>query len=127
MGASGESATYDDVTASTADETLIISQNVTVNTLKIKKGHVKVYGKIGDISREGTENGDVTYIIKEEDANITGTVGEGCVVVSAAEYDLRKAIENNKNLLSSDSDNINPWLARETNVLTYIKALLFSE
>ena len=87
LGASGESATYDDVTASTADETLIISQNVTVNTLKIKKGHVKVYGKIGDISREGTENGDVTYIIKEEDADIT-TVGEGCVVVSAAEYDL---------------------------------------
>lgn len=41
--------------------------------------------------------------------------------------EIEKAIENNKNLLSSDSDNINPWLARETNVLTYIKALLFSE
>ena len=88
LDANGESATYDDVTASTADETLIISQNVTVNTLKIKKGHVRVHGSIGNISREGTENGDVTYIIKEDGASITGTVGEGCVVVSAAEYDL---------------------------------------
>ena len=41
--------------------------------------------------------------------------------------EIEKAIENNKNLLSSDSDNINPWLARETDVLTYIKTLLFSE
>ena len=44
--------------------------------LKIKKGHVRVHGSIGNISREGTENGDVTYIIKEDGANITGTVGE---------------------------------------------------
>lgn len=41
--------------------------------------------------------------------------------------EIEKAIENNKNLLSSDSDNINPWLARETDVLTYIKTVLFSE
>ena len=66
LDANGESATYDDVTASTADETLIISQNVTANTLKIKKGHVRVHSSIGNISREGTENGDVTYIIKED-------------------------------------------------------------
>jgi len=99
LGANGESAIYNEVTASTAEETLIISQNVTVNSLKIKKGHVIVHGSIGDILREGTENGDVTYIIKEESANITGTVGEGCVVVSAAEYNLRKAIKNNNEVV----------------------------
>lgn len=124
LDANGESATYDDVTASTADETLIISQNVTANTLKIKKGHVRVHSSIGNISREGTENGDVTYIIKEDGANITGTVGEGCVVVSAAEYDLRKAIENNNevvlnnNVILTDAITINKAVTIDLNGYT---------
>ena len=94
LDANGESATYDDVTASTAEETLIISKNVTVNTLKIKKGHVRVHGTIGNISRDEENQDDVTYIIKEEGAVITGSItDEKIKVVSAAEYDLRKAIE----------------------------------
>ena len=94
LDANGESATYNDVTASTADETLIISQNVTVMTLKVKGGHVRVHGTIGNISRDEENQDDVTYIIKEEGAVITGSItDEKIKVVSAAEYDLRKAIE----------------------------------
>lgn len=41
--------------------------------------------------------------------------------------EIEKAIGNNKHLLSSCYDGINPWVKRETDVLTYIKTVLFSE
>ena len=38
----GQEATYNEVTAATAENTLIIGEGVTVKNLKIKKGHVRV-------------------------------------------------------------------------------------
>jgi len=113
LDANGESATYDDVTASTAEETLIISKNVTVNTLKIKKGHVRVHGKISTISRLDNSD-DVTYIIKEEGAEIPDNLDEEFEIVSAAEYDLKKAIaEGGSYTLTSDVLNISELLKVE--------------
>ena len=103
LAANGESATYNEVTAATAENTLIISEGVTVKTLKVKKGHVRVHGKIDAISYEG-ENSETIYIIKEEGATIPETT-TGFVVMSAAEWDLRKAIaEGGTVTLASDID-----------------------
>ena len=88
----GQQATYDEVTAATAENTLIIGQGVTVNKLIVKKGHVRVRGTVSEISRVGNQNGEVTYIIMEQGANIPNNLGEGFKVISAAEWNLRKAI-----------------------------------
>ena len=93
LDANGETATYNEVTASTAENTLIVNKSVTVNTLKVKKGHVRVHGKIGAISREDNLDA-VTYIICEDGAEIPSNLGEGFQKMSAAEWDLRKAIAN---------------------------------
>lgn len=46
LGAVNAAATYDKVTASTADETLIVESGVVVNDLTINKGSVKIYGTV---------------------------------------------------------------------------------
>ena len=93
LDANGETATYNEVIASTAENTLIVNKSVTVNTLKVKKGHVRVHGKIGAISREDNLDA-VTYIICEDGAEIPSNLGEGFQKMSAAEWNLRKAIAN---------------------------------
>ena len=91
----GQTATFDEVTAATADNTLIIGESVTVNTLKVKKGHVRVRGKVGEISYIG-ESGQVTYIICEGELLNDSDPSDNIVYISAAEYDLRKAIDTAK-------------------------------
>ena len=104
LDANGETATYNEVTASTAENTLIVNKSVTVNTLKVKKGHVRVHGKIGAISREDNLDA-VTYIICEDGAEIPSNLGEGFQKMSAAEWDLRKAIANGGSVtLDADID-----------------------
>lgn len=86
--------TYSKITAATAESTLIISQGVTVTTLDVKAGNVRLKkgGKIGSVSKNTENQSKVVYIILEEGADKpTGSVDDGCKVISAAEYDLVKA------------------------------------
>ena len=115
LDANGETATYDEVTAATAENTLIIGQGVTVNKLIVKKGHVRVRGTVSEISRDGNQNGEVTYIIMEQGANIPNNLGEGFKVISAAEWDLRKAIaEGGTVTLSEDVTLTSPIFVENT-------------
>ena len=57
LEATGETATYGTVVASTAANTLIVKEGVTVKELVIGKGNVVVYGTVEKISRS-SENGD---------------------------------------------------------------------
>ena len=57
LEATGETATYGKVVASTAANTLIVKEGVTVKELVIGKGNVVVYGTVEKISRS-SENGD---------------------------------------------------------------------
>ena len=41
LAANGETATYDEVTATTAANTLVLGKGITVNTLKVKAGKCK--------------------------------------------------------------------------------------
>ena len=95
LNANGVSATYQEVTALTATNTLIVSKGVIVNSLIVRGGNVRVFGKIGHITRDENENSDeYTYLIFEEGAEIpeSENLGDKIKVISAAEYDLRKAI-----------------------------------
>ena len=58
-------ATYETISATTAQNTLIIPASVTVNNLIVNGGNVRVYGKIMNI-RRGDENQDETTIIHKE-------------------------------------------------------------
>ena len=90
----GETATYTTVNALTAQNTLKIGKGVSVGTLNIKGGHIRLGGSITtEIKREG-EGTDIIYIILEEGVTApTVTLPENVKAVTAAEWDLRKAIE----------------------------------
>lgn len=45
--------TYTNVEATTADNTLIVESGVTIETLKLVKGNVKLYGKVNAIDKSG--------------------------------------------------------------------------
>ena len=86
LNANGETATYNDVTAHTAANTLIIGEGVTVKTLKVKGGHVRVYGKVESVSRVEGNNDEKTIIFVEDRGIIPTSIGDDFVVI----YDERK-------------------------------------
>lgn len=67
LSASIDNATFEKVTASTAENTLIIAPGVTIKNLIVKKGNVRVKkgGVINSIST--TETNEIIYIIYEGD------------------------------------------------------------
>lgn len=81
--------TLDEVTASTAENTLVVGKGVVINKLNVVKGNVKVYGKVISIQRPTTNSDSFTFIIKGDDgADIPASLGDKFKVVSAAEYEL---------------------------------------
>ena len=110
LNANGETATYDNVTAATAENTLIIGQGVTVNKLIVKKGHVRVRGTVNNISR--IENSDpITYIVCEGELLNDPDLSDKIVYISAAEWDLIAAFKNGGNqtiTLTEDVELTNP-------------------
>ncbi len=78
LSAKGESARYDVVYATTAENTLRIDRGVTVNKIIVGSGNVVAKGTIGDI----VNNTDRVIIVTlEENAKITGTVGNNIIIV----------------------------------------------
>lgn len=45
---------YANIEAATADNTLIVAKNTTIETLTVKRGNVKIYGIVGEIINEGS-------------------------------------------------------------------------
>lgn len=83
-------ATYGTITASTADNTLIINAGVTVKKVVIKKGNILV--KSDATLTEAELSGISSAIIyKEEGATIPTSLPFGITTASYAEYELRKA------------------------------------
>lgn len=88
-----ETATYTTVNALTAQNTLKIGKGVSVGTLNIKGGHIRLGGSITDVNRDENNADDVTYIILEDDVEAPADLPDKVKIVTAAEWDLRKAIE----------------------------------
>lgn len=89
LAANGEAATYEEVTATTAQNTLIVGKGVTVKKLIVKGGNVRMNkgATVSEIER-GTGNTN-TYIIYKEDGATLPSTHDGFTVVDAAIADLQ--------------------------------------
>ena len=74
------------------DNTTIIGEKAKVGTLTVVKGNVRIKekGEVGTINRSN-ENSATVYVIYEGTTVPTIQLGEGVVLMSAAEYDLNVA------------------------------------
>ena len=80
LAAVGNKATYNEVTATTAQQTLIINAGVTVKKLTVKGGNLKIYGKVEQLVHDA---GNTTiYIIKGTEASLPATIDSKFVVQS---------------------------------------------
>ena len=77
----GNNLNIDTMTASTADQTLIVGSGVKIEDLTIEKGNVEVYGEIDKISSTAAET--ITVVLKP--GGKVGEVGEGIVVVDESD------------------------------------------
>lgn len=82
------------LTAITADNTLVVSEGSEITNLIIKGGNVFISaGATVQAAERADDNTDeVTYIYYEAGANVPAQVGEGIVLLSEAEMALREAI-----------------------------------
>lgn len=102
LAAVGNKATYNEVTATTAQQTLIINAGVTVKKLTVKGGNLKIYGKVEQLVHDA---GDTTiYIIKGTEASLPATIDSKFVVQSDVAV-LKTAFANGEDFkLSADAD-----------------------
>lgn len=90
LAANGEAATYEEVTATTAQNTLIVGKGVTVKKLIVKGGNVRMNkgATVSEIER-GTGNTNTCIIYKEDGATLPSTIPDGFTEVDAAIADLQ--------------------------------------
>ena len=102
LAAVGNKATYNEVTATTAQQTLIINAGVTVKKLTVKGGNLKIYGKVEQLVHDA---GNTTiYIIKGTEASLPATIDSKFVVQSDVAV-LKTAFANGEDFkLSADAD-----------------------
>lgn len=80
---------------SSADNTTIIGAKAKIETLIVQKGNVRIEdgGKVQTIQRQDNQD-NVTYVIYESATAPTIELGEGVLLVSAAEFDLLTDVAN---------------------------------
>lgn len=86
-------ATYGTVTATTANNTLIVGDGVTINSLTVKGGNVRVKGN-ATISQLENATGGTLYVIKEGSTANVPTGVANVEIIDAATYDLMMACAN---------------------------------
>lgn len=87
-------AVYGEVTATTADNTLVVSGGVTVNKIIVKKGNIRVEkgAEVKAIVKDKSNSGSV-IVYKEEGAIIPDNLAEGITVIdAAAEENMQKVL-----------------------------------
>lgn len=87
-------AVYGEVTATTADNTLVVSGGVTVNKIIVKKGNIRVEkgAEVKAIVKDESNSGSV-IVYKEEGAIIPNNLAEGITVIdAAAEENMQKVL-----------------------------------
>lgn len=90
--------TYTNVEATTADNTLIVESGVTIGTLKMKKGNVKLYGKVNAIDKSGW-SGTITRCLDNQQSydNLIADAVSGytsILIEREATFDAAKAAAN---------------------------------
>lgn len=96
LSATGESATYNEVTASTATNTLIVGKGVTINKLIVKGGNVRVKdgSKVTEITRDDS-NSKTVIIYREKGATLPDlSANSAFIVVDAAVAEMQEVAKN---------------------------------
>ena len=120
LESNGEGTVYDEVTAHTAANTLVVGADVTINTLKVKGGNVRVSGTISNISRTDDNADALTCIFLEDGASIPANLGEGFVVIEdnskwdGKSYYAPKYDETSKTYTVKDAYEL-AWIAVQVN------------
>lgn len=105
-------ATYETITATTAENTLIIPAGVTVNNLTINGGNVRVFGKIVNIQRGNNNQDQTTTIHKEIGAEIPDNLSEKFNVIDSSNIESPFA--------GGTGTEDDPYLIKEASQLLYI-------
>lgn len=89
-------AKFGEVTAETADNTLVISSGVTVQKVIVKKGNIRVQkgAKVEAIEKHSDNNASSINVYVEEDAEIPSTLDTVFNVVEAETADMIAVLEN---------------------------------
>lgn len=106
-------ATYDKAVSTTKPNTLILNQGVTINTLDVKGGNVRMKkgSKIGTVNKDAQNPNATVYVILEEGAEAPATANAGCAVISAAVFDMMNTFaEGGTCTLDSDASIIGAGL-----------------
>lgn len=104
LAANNETATYDEVTATTAANTLIVDGGVTINSLTVKQGNVRVKAGATITSVAKECEGNVTLYV-ESGSHIPETLPDGVVAINAEVADLKAVFtEGGTYQLQSDID-----------------------
>ena len=93
--------TYAQVTAKTANNTLVIGEGTTVTKAIIKGGNVRVYGTLSAIELDGADD---VKIYKESGATVPTTLPTGVTVINVAEKAFRDAIDAASGTVYLESD-----------------------
>ncbi len=92
-----EGGSYDNVQSSTAENTLIVLANTTIENLTVLKGNVRLAQGATISSLTLGDDVSITLILENGATQPTTLPVAGVTVMSAAEWDLRKAIDNAAN------------------------------
>lgn len=90
----GGTATYGEVTATTANNTLIVGDSVTINKLTVKGGNVRVKGNAKIETLEKASGLGTVYIYKESAEAQLPSIPKGFEVVDAAIADMKNVFAN---------------------------------
>lgn len=105
LAGNGGKATYGEVTASTAENTLIVSAGVSINKLTVTKGNIRLQGDaaISEIVNSKESDAKLYIYVEGNEYKIPEGLGEDIVVVDASVADL-KAVASNGGEYTLQSD-----------------------
>lgn len=105
LAGNGGKATYGEVTASTAENTLIVSAGVSINKLTVTKGNIRLQGDAAISEIVNSKGSDAKLYIYVEGAGyeLPGNLGDNIEVVDASVDDLKAvAAKGGEYTLQSD-------------------------
>lgn len=105
LAGNGGKATYGEVTASTAENTLIVSAGVSINKLTVMKGNIRLQGDAAISEIVNSKGSDAKLYIYVEGAGyeLPGNLGDNIEVVDASVDDLKAvAAKGGEYTLQSD-------------------------
>lgn len=88
LSANGEKATFAEVTASTAENTLIVNNEVTITKLTVNKGNVRLKGNAKITELINSTGGKIKLYVEDAKASYPDNLGDSVIVIKSPEDEL---------------------------------------